>query len=265
MPKKTYLVLALALMIAFSGCIQQPVEEEDDLITGADDEEYFPEPVFDGTADPSPAPIPGNCEAMETQFEKDQCTFGVATETDDPEPCAGISEQWMRNNCIMGIARAKLDTTVCSGMESAYGSDNTNVKNSCISEVAIEVFYADECVYLQGSLWEVRCADNMEKRFTQECVELESQAWDSLCWDKAMQFCNEISSQSWREVCIKKSAIESGEPDKCASLHGFEKDTCIEEIAAAYKSAVICEGILDADIKQICIERVGDGPNPTLE
>ncbi|MDP6671087.1 MAG: hypothetical protein QGI60_04710 [archaeon] len=265
MPTKTYLVLALALMLALSGCIQQPIEEEDDLITGADDEEYTPKPIFDGTADPSPAPIPGNCDAMETQFEKDQCTFGAAIEADDPAPCAGISEQWLRNNCISGIARVNLDTSVCSEMESAYGSDNTNVKNSCISEVAIEVFYKDECFNLRGSLWEVRCADNMEKRFTQECIELESQAWDSLCWDKAMQICNEISSQSWRDVCIKKSAIESGEEEKCMGLHGFERDTCIEEIAAAYKNAEICESILDAQIKQICIERVGTGPNPTLE
>ncbi len=264
MPKKIYLVFAIALMIALAGCIQQP-PEEDDLITGADDEEYFLEPVFDATMPPLPAPIPGNCEAMESQFEKDQCAFTSAIESKDPAPCSGISEQWMRNNCVLGIAREKLDTSVCSNMESAYGSDNTNVKNMCIADVAVEVFYADECFYLLGSLWESRCADNLEKRFTEECLELESQAWDTLCWGKAMQICNKISSQSWREVCIKKSAIESGDAEKCLPLHGFERDTCFEEIAAAYQDPLICESVLDEAIKQICLERASKGHFPDLE
>lgn len=264
MPKKICLVLALALMVALAGCIQEQ-PEEDDLLTGADDEEYFLKSVYDATMPPLPAPIPGNCEAMESQFEKDQCAFTSAIEAEDPNPCSAISEQWMRNNCITGIAMEKLDTSVCSGMESAYGSDNTNVKNSCIAEVAVEVFYADECFYLMGSLWESRCADNPEKLFTEECLELESQAWNTLCWDKAMQVCNEISSQSWREVCIKKAAIETGDYEKCLALHGFERDTCLEEIAAAYQDPLICENVLDEALKGICLGRASNGYFPNLE
>jgi hypothetical protein len=231
---RVFALSAVLLLLVVSGCLQPPAPEPE-FMRGSELEPLEFTPVSDTTIAPAPAPIPGNCEAMERQVDKDACALNTALEESDESQCLALSELWQRNSCITSVARAKLDTAVCANMGSAFGADNTNVKNSCIAAVALEVLFTDECRELAGAEWETGC------------------------WSRLLGVCNQISSGEWRELCIKKGAIEAGDPEKCMQLHGFEKDTCLEEIAAAYQNQGICSPIGDEAIKESCLERAGKG------
>ena len=239
-----YFVIVLALAFLLAGCVQQPEQSEfDELITGSEDLPLDLTPVDDTTVAPQPAPIPGNCSAMQTDFEKDQCVTATAIEEEQPGQCHNISTLWQKNNCLVNVARAKLDTSICSQLQidSEYGADNTTVKYSCIGDVALEVLYTNECQFTEGD------------------------AWETMCWSRVESVCNEIPAQDWRELCIKRSAIEAGAGEKCLPLHGFEKDTCLEEVAAELQKPSLCEQVEDPVIKEICLERASSWDFPEQE
>ncbi len=238
--RKFFAIMTLMLLLFLSGCVEQ-VPEEPGFLQGSEQEPLDFIPVGDTVIPPEPAPIPGNCEAMERQVDKDTCIFATALEENDVSQCSNLSKLWQRNDCVSSVARQKFDTSLCEHMESAFGEDNTNAKNICIADVALGVLYTDECNQLVGESWEERC------------------------WGRVSAICSEIASGSWREVCIKKSAIESGDKEKCLQLHGFEKDTCLEEIAASYQNPAICDEIEDETIKESCLERTSLGVEPELE
>tara|TARA_Y100000310_G_scaffold327497_2_gene393978 strand:+ start:10814 stop:11671 length:858 start_codon:yes stop_codon:yes gene_type:complete len=239
--KNSVLVLVVLLFVAFSGCLEPEVDQPDFMEGNEDDPlEFIPD--AEPGASINPAPISGNCENQTTQVGKDICAFNSAIEYNDVSYCSTISELWQENNCVNAVASQKLDTSICENVkvDSEFGEDNTNVKYGCIAEVALEVLY------------------------TQECSQLEGTQWESTCWNRVLQICSEISDQGWREVCIKKGAIDAGDETKCLLLHGFEKDTCLEEIAVAYQNQTICDSIEDETINASCLSRTAPGYFPDL-
>ena len=231
--KKIFLITAVLLVL--SGCLQQPETSFPDFMEGDESEPYEFEPVFDQLIPAEEAPIPGNCENLQLQVDKDICLFLTALEDSSTTSCLEISELWQKNNCISAVASENLAIEPCSLMESAYSSDNTNVKNSCIAEVALGVLY------------------------TEKCANLEGRAWEADCWNEAISVCRESSSNDWEELCIKKLAIYTGDNEQCLLLHGFEKDTCLEEIAVAFQNQDICLPIEDSTIMGTCLERTQQG------
>ncbi len=234
MLKKTALILALIILLAFSGCIEQPQDEEPDFLKVAEDEpyEFFPEDSGE-ERELNPVPFAGNVDAMETESGKDIARFNTAIEAADPGPCLDISELWIKNNCITAVARESQDTGVCDLMESAFGSDNSNVKYQCISDVALELFYGSDCLDFGGDRWE------------------------QACWGEVEAVCNKIPQINWRESCLKRAAIEAGSEEKCLELHDFERDICLAEVAYAYQYESICEKIVDETIRTDCLARMG--------
>jgi len=220
----------LALFILLAGCLEQP-SAEPEFLQGDESDPLDFVPVSESDAAVNPAPIPGNCGELDSQSGQEDCVFAEAVVEQDETKCSALPELWQRNNCVSAIARETSDTAICSQMESAFGSDNSNVKYSCIADVALGVFYLEQC------------------------SELESSSWETQCWQKAVGICNEIPLSDWKEVCLKKIAIESGSSENCLPLHGFERNTCLEEIAASYFDVEICSLIDDELIEQSCIER----------
>ena len=163
-------VIVAGLIIAYVSPVVSPPPKED-----IEQPDYVDPKVLEGAALPEPVPaIEGqnfsgeDCESNPVQEDRDYCYVIQADNEGRLEPCLKISALAEKNICIKAIAINTGKTAFCNYMESAFNpNDNSNVKYSCITAVAIDAADETICTQIPDSGWKEKCIEFVQQETPQ--------------------------------------------------------------------------------------------------
>ena len=243
---KYWLLLALAAVLLFSGCIQQPA-----TLTTTCPSNYMKigndcclDANGNGICDrdeQNASVCPPQTKTLEERMNDcgsdSSCRTLLAIESNNPQVCDGIGRY---DDCLEQLAARYNNAAYCQMLPLSYQ------KEDCLSK-------------LGGNNATCPPASCPSVNVSAPAVNLTCPPANLTLTDRINQ-CNQISYPQDQDNCLKALAEETNTPSICASLlySNAPDPSCYEELAIKYKNMGYCDQLTSSWDQTYCKQKVND-------